>query len=641
MSLSERMDRTPLSIVGTPEAAHSVATSADLQFVEFLQKSSSETQNLFGRFIVKVEQMYENHPFDKDIIFRSLIFGTVAHQYNEVTKKRFRKEIRNGEPIPYIEHPIAMAERMVDTGIDGLTVAAALLHDVPEDVKMGDLQDSSEWLDAIQDVFNHSFPQELVGYAKDRHVGDVLRELIDGATEKKIPDGMNREDIRKISLHKMITRFVRDSKPMEGSEQPKLSEEELNTVDDVAFNLHMLFEKALTSPDHWRIFLLKSTDIWQNFQTIDKVKLIKVMRGRIAAGLCDWIGWDSMRSDIIEKLAEVTDTNTPFTPEDATPSFPTAADRDLREVTDGVLRVLTGLGSDGRFSSVFSDVADLVANSDGRVTSQHASQFYEATSLDFASDIGWPIPQVGDDFNRPWRKTTLPLPVVKIKVPTDDAKRFQNECTQHETVRVRVPADTQKGINTVEFRRYYQRQEDVIRGVLQHPKPWYGVHLDKKYLFNLIVEKSEAWSILDAFRVKTPDIDPLSIPEAGIFSSQLAPIEYDEKRVDAWGNHIDQLISFLYDPNLPFRRGRSPVVLGYNGTITFMDAELSLRNYYDWLGVPYVDEGKRHIVPVDKYTKGKTVVGLDMRLRSNTTLATRGLMFQDRLITPVTPEDVV
>jgi guanosine-3',5'-bis(diphosphate) 3'-pyrophosphohydrolase len=65
---------------------------------------------------------------DLNLLIKALSFAARKH----------RTQVRKGaEPIPYINHPIAVAELMVRTGNirDVETIAAALLHDTIEDTK--------------------------------------------------------------------------------------------------------------------------------------------------------------------------------------------------------------------------------------------------------------------------------------------------------------------------------------------------------------------------------------------------------------------------------------------------------------------------------------------------------------------------
>jgi (p)ppGpp synthase/HD superfamily hydrolase len=62
----------------------------------------------------------------------------------EMARRAHAGQTRNGSAgMPYIHHPIAVAELLADRGFGDETIAAALLHDVVEDseVSVGDVED--------------------------------------------------------------------------------------------------------------------------------------------------------------------------------------------------------------------------------------------------------------------------------------------------------------------------------------------------------------------------------------------------------------------------------------------------------------------------------------------------------------------
>ena len=65
---------------------------------------------------------------DQKLLFRALKFA--AHKHRHQSRKGL-------EPIPYINHPICLADLLVNVGHvnDSETIAAALLHDTVEDTK--------------------------------------------------------------------------------------------------------------------------------------------------------------------------------------------------------------------------------------------------------------------------------------------------------------------------------------------------------------------------------------------------------------------------------------------------------------------------------------------------------------------------
>lgn len=70
---------------------------------------------------------------DMQMVFEALTFSAEAHK---------RQRRKDAEATPYINHPIEVANLLMQSGIDDpVTIAAALLHDTVEDcgVKYGDL----------------------------------------------------------------------------------------------------------------------------------------------------------------------------------------------------------------------------------------------------------------------------------------------------------------------------------------------------------------------------------------------------------------------------------------------------------------------------------------------------------------------
>ena len=116
-------------------------------------------------FLEKIEQFYNLE--DRDMLFRAYEYARAAH----ADQKR-----ASGEP--YFIHPCAVAEILMDLGLDAATIAAALLHDVIEDTEA-----------TAEDI--------------KREFGDVVLNLVNGVTklEKivfKSKEEENAENFRKI-----------------------------------------------------------------------------------------------------------------------------------------------------------------------------------------------------------------------------------------------------------------------------------------------------------------------------------------------------------------------------------------------------------------------------------------------------------
>src|SRR5689334_23635611 len=106
-----------------------------------------------------------------DLALVERAYDAAATAHGDVTRK-------SGEP--YITHPVAVAAILAEMQLDAETLAAALLHDVPEDTDVT--------LDDVRAQF-----------------GDRVARLVDGVTKlKRIEWVSDREDVaRAESLRKM------------------------------------------------------------------------------------------------------------------------------------------------------------------------------------------------------------------------------------------------------------------------------------------------------------------------------------------------------------------------------------------------------------------------------------------------------
>src|ERR687889_2718994 len=111
---------------------------------------------------------------DEELIARAYSMAHAAH------KGQVRK---SGEPFVY--HPLATADILVDLRMDSTTIAAGILHDVLEDT-------------------------EITKEQLETQFGEELAEIVDGVTKlKRLPSG-NLEEAQAESLRKMIVAMSRD-----------------------------------------------------------------------------------------------------------------------------------------------------------------------------------------------------------------------------------------------------------------------------------------------------------------------------------------------------------------------------------------------------------------------------------------------
>ncbi len=122
-----------------------------------------------------LERVQEVQPqADLDLLKRAYAFAVRAHQ------GQFR---RSGEP--YVMHSVAVAQILADLRMDGTTVAAALLHDVPEDT-----------------------PQSLEEVR--REFGDEIATLVDGVTKLGKIQWRSQEEKQAENLRKMFLAMASD-----------------------------------------------------------------------------------------------------------------------------------------------------------------------------------------------------------------------------------------------------------------------------------------------------------------------------------------------------------------------------------------------------------------------------------------------
>ena len=125
-------------------------------------------------FAAFYEQVKQNPQYDCEKIKKAYDIAKAAHQ----DQKR-----RSGEP--YIMHPVAVAQILLNFGMDNECIISALLHDVVEDTKVS--------IDFIKE-----------------HFGDEVALLVDGVTKLgKIPLS-TREEVQAENIRKMFIAMNKD-----------------------------------------------------------------------------------------------------------------------------------------------------------------------------------------------------------------------------------------------------------------------------------------------------------------------------------------------------------------------------------------------------------------------------------------------
>jgi len=529
-------------------------------FRDFCGKAPETTKRLIKDLWSLSDSFTEDH---KGLVIRALIIAAVSHQFN----RREDKRIRKADNSPYINHPLEMAVRLAKEGFDWLTVSTALLHDVPEDSDLGKgLCTKKDWIEALRNVFNAAGEKTKikVGINLDRNAGDLLVELLDGVNEEKLSgrdirelwseEFMNYEDK---SLFKMIEGFMEKggvkSKRGRKMQVQEISMSDRNQLISVIYNLERLFDFALKSPDHWRIFLIKIADVWHNFQSPEYIQPVKILRGKIAAGLAEWMGWYGMRSEIIEMLSKVTDTTTVYAPQ-----------------IDGI--------------KPQAKEWNLIALESEYEVILHNLRNKDKNLKPISAIVGWPLVNSGDygvDIERRWAggsllenssqedESSLPVPEAVFIMPDD---KFIKKYEDYTGFRIRYPdSGTLKGYSTTLFTRR-KTTVSALSGHFERKRLEYTVKVGNGQAVLCRFEDGGKPYLIDIFKGK--NVKPEDVPEAGLFNEVL------RKNSREWAYHLEKLTAFLYDFNLPFAHGKeaeSTRAVSYKGNLLFLDANTRLR----------------------------------------------------------------
>ncbi len=110
--------------------------------------------------------------------------GTLVRDAFAVAESAHEGQMRKSGD-PFIEHPVSVAEVLASYGLDDVTIAAALLHDVVEDTELS--------LDDIEQQF-----------------GEAVAHLIDGVTKlERIKFGSKAEQ-QAATIRKMVVAMAKD-----------------------------------------------------------------------------------------------------------------------------------------------------------------------------------------------------------------------------------------------------------------------------------------------------------------------------------------------------------------------------------------------------------------------------------------------
>jgi len=560
--------------------------------VEAALRVHRETLERIQRFEEKIEAHYPIS--DQRAIKKALMLATVGHQQKSTPKGRLRKS----DGAPYINHPIAMAEKLLDIHLQSPTgipprasaLCALLLHDIPEDVPI-ELTAEDEaagntckgaWLDVIEREFD------------TEGQGKVLREVIDGVTEREVPPDI-RAQIRGTPLHKMIVAFVQRGGVMRPRKNAgSLSQRQLETVDHAVYNLERLFRAAVQSPEHMIALLVKILDLWQNFDTIGLVKLEKVLRGRIAAATALQLGYPELSGEIITAMATVTNTNTPYSPDLAPTEAPTSEVMQpefiekrltggkvtLEAVFDRVRRLL-----EQPTPPLPEEDPDALTTYLSRLSVLLRDNMAEIPNLTVSTEVtpSWHLMNPRDEvISTGWVNTSLPIPEFHLRQPAHQFKHLRwRKDPYGDPLKIRTKIDETRyrsSILTLEPKG--APEEKSLHRKMGREYELLQCRIDGTVAF-LIDLRSDEPTWKDAFQ-RDSGVDPETIPESRLFHNRLGSIPEQARqrlgpeKIDRMQQtHIASLLGFLYDPNLP----HNTCLMQLDGALFFTDPNLTIDDY--------------------------------------------------------------
>jgi len=495
-------------------------------------------------------------PPQANLIRRAVVVGVVAHQNNEIEKKRFRKTGNEGEnPTPYFIHPLEMAECMLN--FDWITIAATLLHDVPEDVKLNGIEGKKAWLSTIEEIFEDS------GYQY------MLTSIIDGVTERKLPPKKTNDEIdalyerlEKSPIYKMITSYIQKGGFRHGKKTlNNIDEEVRKSIAEVVYNLEHLFLSATQTPEELRIFFIKIADVWHNLQSPEWVKDIKVLRGRIAAGLADLLGWYFMRDKIIIALAKITDVTTPFSPH--------------AEKKDKIL-----------FSEELEFFATQEMSADINIVKAIIPQiFNESSTQSTTVSEGYPLPH--SDKKIPTlkiygEKITLPQPEIRVTMPAEQINNLRKKFENFRSFRISInDPQNKKGTSTILI-ELKESLTERLANLLGRNRIDFIISPGNRNSFMLRIEDDKL-HIIDMFSQQNNKIVPAQIPEFGLLHRS-----FFTESESLLSTHIQALIGFCYEPNLIGQVGEGivPVFHQASGRLFFLPKALSVQEASEICVIP-------------------------------------------------------
>lgn len=269
------------------------------------QQIVAERTLAFLRSVNKIGYERTARPF----IGRALHIAS-THEINEVENRRVRKFDRE----PYIFHPLAMAQEAMRMRQHPTIVAACLMHDVPEDVKLGGLQSSEDWMKHIESAFaGYEDRDRLMRILRTEQKTESLNQL---EGKKQVVDFYTNTSLGKTALDHL--RQLHGN----GSEA---SDRDREHIAEVLYDLNRIMSNSyLDKGDGEKEFdpsmlIVKILDTWQNLQTPgfwksqlasqdkEAMTIAKLIRARILTNVAEFMGMRRVASEMTQAIASLHD----------------------------------------------------------------------------------------------------------------------------------------------------------------------------------------------------------------------------------------------------------------------------------------------------------------------------------------------
>ncbi len=526
-------------------------------------------ENTYITISHEIRQRY--HPSDAAFIIRALDLATFAHQSNHDLKARRRK---NGEL--YIMHPIAIAQHLMQANLDAITIAAALLHDVVEDVDLGDGLKAAAWINQIQTLFGNTARAQ------------TLTEVIAAVTEPDLPTNLNHEMLQKHPLYRVIADLIEET-------SGTLGEKDQEKILHVVYSLLHVFESATKSPEHWRAFFIKIADICENLD--GKMKDVKLLRGRIAANLATFLGWREMSDLIISRLeasgirlgTQIKNFKLDAHAADNDHPLPLRADDALS---------FSILNSSDRLFDQMSDAQDPIGVF---VQNWLKPTGQQRTSVQYAAH--WHMPSTRQQ-REAW--DDAPRSVLVLKTDPNTFRIINDHISLHthqpKTVfRHSVPiSDKHPGILAV--LSSCDDNQSVLSSLLGRDAAFYKCKLGQSPATYIALEVNKP-TIRD-YVTNGSAISPDQIPEAGLLNplaeinQQLYPSPNQNITPNMHTDHLLGMIALFYDPDFAVQRSEHLCIVKYKTSADRVKAclangDMPVKDMLTYLNKPFRQERKK------------------------------------------------